>query len=117
MSMGQSEQGGGGRSLLAQGMVIRGEIEAPGPVEICGTLEVTIRAEAVVVEPTGRVTGIITAPRVTIRGSVDGEIITDDLRIMTGASVTGKVTTRTVAIEAGAVADFVCVMTGRKAQA
>jgi cytoskeletal protein CcmA (bactofilin family) len=117
MAIGQGEPTVGGRSLLAAGMVIRGEIEAPGPVEISGTLDVTIKAESVVVEAGGRVKGTITAPRVTVRGHVEGEIATDELRIMTGAVVSGVVTTRTLAIEAGAEVDFACHMAARKPQA
>jgi cytoskeletal protein CcmA (bactofilin family) len=116
MTIGQGEPGTGGRSLLAAGMIIRGEIEAPGPVEISGTIEATIKADAVVVEPTGRVKGTITAPRVTIRGKVEGEIVTDELRIMSGAVVSGKVTTRTLSIEAGAEVDFGCHMIVRTPQ-
>lgn len=115
MTTGQTEPGTGGRSLMGAGMVIRGTIDAPGIVEIGGTLEGGITAEAIVVEATGKVTGTLTARRVTIRGLVEGDISTGELRILSGAVVKGQVNTRTLTIDSGAEVDFTCTMAPRQA--
>jgi len=117
MTNGQTGPGAAERSLLGAGMVIRGTIDAPGIVEISGSLEGGISAEAIVVEANGKVTGTLAARRVTIRGRVEGDIATEELRILNGAVVTGQVTTGTLTIEAGAEVDFSCKMTAGRSGA
>jgi len=100
----------GGRSVLAQRTSMRGEIDAPGSVEIGGTFDGRIKADTVVVESSGTMTGQVDAGRVTIRGQYTGEIVTDELRVLSGATVAGNVVTKRLLVEAGANVDFACRM-------
>lgn len=100
----------GGRSVLAQRTTMRGEIDAPGSVEIGGTFDGRIKADTVVIEASGTMTGHVDAGRVTIRGHYTGEIVTDELRILSGATVAGNVVTKRLLVEAGANVDFACRM-------
>jgi cytoskeletal protein CcmA (bactofilin family) len=105
-----NEGGTGGRSVLAQRTSMKGEIDAPGSVEISGTFDGRIKADAVVVEGSGAMTGIIAAGRVTVRGNFNGEIGTDELRVLSGATIAGTVVTKRLLVEAGANVDFACRM-------
>ena len=112
MTTAQGGSGIEGRSLLAVGTVIRGTVDAPGLVEIGGTLGGSVRAGTILVEVTGKIMGTLSAERITIRGRVEGEIMAADLRILSGAVVQGQVTVTTLAVEAGAGIDFACKMQG-----
>jgi cytoskeletal protein CcmA (bactofilin family) len=110
MSGVENESATGGRSVLAQRTTMKGEIDAPGSVEIGGHFDGRITADALVVEGWGAMTGRVDAGRVTIRGTFTGEIATDDLRILSGATVSGTVATKRLLVEAGANVDFACRM-------
>lgn len=105
-----NESGSGGRSVLAQRTTMKGEIDAPGSIEIGGTFDGRIKADSLVIEAAGTMTGIAEAGRVTIRGHFNGDVATDELRILSGATVAGKVVTKRLLVEAGANADFSCRM-------
>lgn len=113
MSGVDNEGGTGGRSVLAQRTTMKGEIDAPGSIEIGGTFDGRIKADSLVVETSGVMTGNANAGRVTIRGQFNGEISTDELRVLSGATVSGTVLTKRLLVEAGAHVDFACRMTGQ----
>lgn len=108
--MSDNDSAAGGRSVLAQRTTMRGEIDAPGSVEIGGQFDGRIKADNVIVESAGTVTGTLDASRVTIRGHFKGEIVTDELRVLSGAVVSGNVLTKRLLVEAGAEVDFACRM-------
>lgn len=110
MSVGGNESGTGGRSVLAARTTMKGEIDAPGSVEIGGTFDGRVKADSLVIEETGTMTGTAEAGRVSVRGQYSGEIVTDELRILSGATVTGTVRTKRLLVEAGALVDFACRM-------
>lgn len=105
-----NESGTGGRSVLAQRATMKGEIDAPGSVEIGGHFDGRIRADAVTIEVSGAMTGHVDAGRITVRGQYTGEIVTDELRVLSGATVAGNVVTKRLLVEAGANVDFACKM-------
>jgi cytoskeletal protein CcmA (bactofilin family) len=111
MSVVGNEGGAGGRSVLAPRTTMKGEIDAPGSVEIGGTFDGRVKADTLVIEETGTMTGTADAGRVSVRGNYAGEIITDELRILSGATVSGTVRTKRLLVEAGAIVDFACHMT------
>lgn len=100
----------GGRSVLAQRTTMRGDIDAPGSVEIAGHFEGRIKADSVVIESSGTMTGEIDAGRATIRGTYSGDLVTDELRVLSGATMGGTVRTKRLLVEAGANVDFTCRM-------
>lgn len=106
----EGEGAAGGRSVLAQRTTMKGEIEAPGSVEIGGSFDGRVRADTLVVEASGSMTGTVDAGRVTIRGQFTGDIATDELRILSGATVSGTVNAKRLLVEAGAIVDFSCRM-------
>ncbi len=110
MSAVGNEGGTGGRSVLAPRTTMKGEIEAPGSVEIGGHFDGRIRADSLVIEETGTMTGTAEAGRVSVRGHYTGEIVTDELRILSGATVSGNIHTKRLLVEAGAIVDFACRM-------
>ena len=100
----------GGRSVLAQRTVMKGEFDAPGAIEVAGHFEGRIKADTVVIEATGTMTGQIDAARVTIRGQYTGEITAEELRVLSGATLGGTVKTKRLLVEVGAIVDFACRM-------
>ena len=110
MSGVETEGATGGRSVLAQRTTMKGEIEAPGSVEFGGVFDGRIKADSLVIESSGTMTGTADAGRVTVRGHYEGEIVTDELRILSGATVAGSIRTKRLLVEAGAIVDFACRM-------
>lgn len=91
-----------GRSVLIPGTRIKGDIDAPGVLEIQGHVVGHVGAETVVVAEAGHVEGEIKAQAVTILGRVDGSVDTAALRLHGSAQVEGTMIYDTIAIDSGA---------------
>ena len=96
----------GGRSVIAAGSKIVGDLEFPGLVEILGTVHGNLAAGSVVVAEGALIEGSLVAANVTIRGRVAGRVICDTLTCHATADLTGEVDYLQLSIESGAHVAF-----------
>jgi cytoskeletal protein CcmA (bactofilin family) len=71
-------------------------------VELNGQLDGEIYCGLLVVSPSGRLSGKVTAKKVVVRGSVEGPIFADELVLAAGGEVKGDVICEIVVLEKGA---------------
>jgi cytoskeletal protein CcmA (bactofilin family) len=90
------------RSVLHDGITIRGDWESDGIVEFGGTIIGDLTADTLVLTEDGKVTGNVRARNVTISGVLDGTIAAVNVTFKPQARVTANVETQTLTIEAGA---------------
>ncbi|OUR76645.1 hypothetical protein A9Q83_13830 [Alphaproteobacteria bacterium 46_93_T64] len=95
-------------SIIAKGLVINGNLECDGELQINGIVVGDIRAEKLTLGETSHVTGNISAAEILIHGKVDGNLKGEDVCIFASASVKGDVTNSSLSIEPGAVIDGHC---------
>ena len=93
------------RSVLHDGITIRGNWESDGIVEFGGTIIGDLTADTLVLTEQGKVTGNVRARNVTISGILDGTIAAVNVTFKPQARVTAHVETQTLTIEAGARVD------------
>jgi cytoskeletal protein CcmA (bactofilin family) len=89
-------------SLVAEGVLIRGDLATGGDLHLDGALEGDVRVGRLTLGETGAVTGSITADAVEIHGRVTGAIIAGQVRLCASARVEGDISHAELAIEAGA---------------
>ncbi|WP_229704481.1 bactofilin family protein [Gemmobacter aquaticus] len=95
-------QAGAKPSVLAQDLVVDGEITSLGPVDLRGTVTGQVRAPDILIAPTGAITGAATAYDLTIQGQVSGTIEAQNVMLSSTAIVRADVTHERIAIEPGA---------------
>jgi cytoskeletal protein CcmA (bactofilin family) len=102
-------------TVIAPGILIRGELTGEDPVHLAGTLEGPSNVNALYcVREGGRVVGAITAPNIVIEGEVSGEtLVAERVEIGASARVHANLRARTVAIAEGAFFDGQVSMEGR----
>lgn len=89
-------------SLIAEGVVIRGDITTDGEMQLDGAVEGDVTAGRLTIGETGAVTGTVKADIVDVRGRVSGSISARQVRLLSSARVDGDITQSELAIEAGA---------------
>ncbi len=101
------EAGEDRRLVIGQGITMSGEIEACDYLLVEGTLEAALKGAKVLdVAESGTFYGAVEIEEATIAGRFEGELtVSGRLTIKEGGSVTGAVTYRELAIEAGATLD------------
>jgi len=105
---GKSESGtpaeAAGLSIIAVGLVIRGDLESAGTVKVEGTVEGSVLAkQQVLVARGGIVRGDVLARETVVGGEVHGSISAEDrVEVQAGAAVHGDITTRRIAVAEGA---------------
>ncbi len=92
----------GNRSLLAAGAQLSGDLTVPGVLELLGKCDGKISADTIVIEVGGSADGELHASSVAIKGHFDGRIFGGDVKLQSGAKVTGEITYTTLTIESGA---------------
>lgn len=99
----QSPPPGGGLSIIAVGMTVRGDIESNGTVKVEGAVEGLVEARnQVLVAKGGVVQGDIDAREAVVGGVVHGAIrATDRVEVQAGALVSGDITTKRIAVAEG----------------
>ena len=99
----QSQPPGGGLSIIAVGMTVRGDIESNGTVKVEGAVEGLVEARnQVLVAKGGVVQGDIDAREAVVGGVVHGAIrATDRVEVQAGALVSGDITTKRIAVAEG----------------
>lgn len=90
--------------ILGRGVNLRGDIEAPSPVQVVGHVTGMIKAPAIVVERTARVEGTLAADVIICEGQIiDADIYANQLILKSGCELTGEVFCRDLQIEEGAL--------------
>jgi len=94
---------GGGLSVIAPGMTVRGDIDSDGTVKVEGIVEGQVQARnQVLVAKGGTVQGDIDARESIVGGTVQGSIrASERVEVQAGATVRGDITTRRIAVAEG----------------
>ena len=95
-------------SILSQDLVITGEINTDGDVQIEGRLDGNIKATTLTIGEQGAVNGTIKAGLVRVRGKVTGKINATTVELAETANVLADITQDHLTIENGAFFDGKC---------
>lgn len=90
------------RSVLHEGITIKGDWTSDGVVEFGGTINGDLTAEALVLTKTGKVEGNVRAHSVTIEGALTGTIAAISVAIKPFAKVEADIVAQSISIDAGA---------------
>ena len=90
------------RSVLHDGITIKGDWESDGIVEFGGTITGDLTADTLVLTEQGLVTGNVRARNVIISGRLDGTIAAVNVTLKPQSRVTAQIETKNLTIEAGA---------------
>ena len=89
-------------SLIAEGVIIRGDIASQGDLHLDGVVEGDVAVTQLTIGERGGVSGAIRAETVEIRGHVTGTITARQVRLCASARVDGDISHAEISIEAGA---------------
>jgi len=89
-------------SLIAENVVIKGDLTSEGDVQLDGTVQGDVRVMQLTVGETGEVAGAISADSVEVRGRVTGTIAARHVRLHGTAHVEGDISHSELAVDAGA---------------
>ena len=90
------------RSLLAEDLVVEGNVISTGPIDVHGRVDGSVRAPDVFIASSGRVEGSVAAHDLSVLGAVSGKIAARHVQLAPSAVVRGDVIHAKIAIEAGA---------------
>lgn len=90
------------RSVLNEGVSIRGDWTSDGVVEFGGSLVGDLTAEILVISKTGKLIGNMRTNTVTIEGHLEGTIAAIKVVIKSSASLKADVVAEDIAVEPGA---------------
>ncbi len=90
------------KSFLSEDLVIDGNINSKGDLEIKGSVTGDINAGSISVLELGKVQGAVKGQDITVNGSVTGKIEAEDLTLSSSANVSADVTYGRLATEKGA---------------
>ncbi|HET19866.1 MAG TPA: polymer-forming cytoskeletal protein [Chromatiales bacterium] len=106
---GASGDAGDGKTILARGCSLRGELISQGAVHVDGEFEGSILgASNVSIGVNGRVNGLIRSRSLIISGEFEGEIQCASLELMQQAKVRGDVRCEQMTVEKGGVLEGRC---------
>ena len=95
-------------SLLSSDLVINGNLESSGDMQVDGTIEGDIKSLKLTVSASAVVRGTIEAEQVTIAGSVTGQIKAKQVTLNKGARVIADLIQDRLTIEPGAFFEGNC---------
>lgn len=84
----------GGFTVIANGTTCTGNLKGDSTIHIDGELEGDIECHSITVGKTGVVKGKVIGENVFVMGRIEGEVITDALRLKDSAQVDGDLTVR-----------------------
>ena len=93
------------RSVIAEDIVIEGNIISQGILEFGGQITGDVTADAVVLTPAARVRGRVRARQLTIEGELQGAATALNVSIKTGAIVKANFAYETLEVASGAQVD------------
>jgi len=89
-------------SLVAEGVVFRGDLATEGDLHLDGIVEGDLKAARLTIGETGVVSGTVQAESIDIRGRVTGTISARQVRLWASARVDGDISHAELSIESGA---------------
>ncbi len=89
-------------SIISADMVLRGNINSAGEVQLDGSLEGDIKAAMLIVGEKASVKGEIICENVTIRGRVEGGIRAKSVALASTAHIVGDILHSSLSVESGA---------------
>ncbi len=96
-------------SIIANGVRIRGAIEAEGAeLQVDGEIEGNVKGGSVTIGDTGLVKGDVIAETVLVNGRVEGSLRARKVQLAKNAHVQGDITHQSLAVEMGAVFEGQC---------
>lgn len=95
-------------SVVADGMLVKGDLISEGELYFNGVVEGSLTARRIILGERGKVAGSIKADVIEIYGSVVGEIVARIVKLGASAQVKGNITQENITIEAGASLDGRC---------
>ena len=90
------------RSVLHDGIVIKGDWHSDGIVEFGGKIIGDLTVDVLIVSVTGNVEGNVRARSVTIEGQLNGTIAAINVTLASTAIISGKVVAEQIQINSGA---------------
>ena len=90
------------RSVLAQDLVVEGDVTSSGPIDMHGKIMGSMRAPDIVIAGSGRVEGSVVANDLSVLGAVSGMISARNVQLASSAVVHADVSHERIAVEAGA---------------
>lgn len=90
-------------SILSAGVVLKGNLDSPGPVHAQGTIEGEITAPRLTLGVSGEMTGKLICKHLVIDGSFNGELVCGDAKVGSSARIDGIVVCKTIAVAPGAI--------------
>ncbi|MBH67845.1 MAG: hypothetical protein CMM58_05785 [Rhodospirillaceae bacterium] len=95
-------------SLLSSDLIITGNLESTGDMQIDGTIDGDVKSTIVTISSSGVVRGTIEAEEVTIAGQVTGQIRARHVVLLKGAKVIADLIQDKLSIEPGAFFEGSC---------
>ena len=92
-------------SIISADLTIKGDLQSNGDIQIDGAIEGDVKSRSLTVSEGAQVDGKIEADKVTIAGTVSGEVHAGAVNIAKSARVHGDVFHNSLSIEAGAFLD------------
>lgn len=89
-------------SVLSSDLLITGNIQSSGDIQVEGQIEGDIRSQTLIVGESATVKGEIAAHEVIVHGRVVGRLRGTKVRLSSTARVEGDIVHKTIAIESGA---------------
>ena len=102
LSGAETAVGNNHRSVLREGITIKGEWTSEGIVDFGGTFEGDLAVDTLVLAKTGKIKGNVTARNVTIEGVIDGTISARSVVLKTSAQVNVDIFAQNVTVDHGA---------------
>jgi cytoskeletal protein CcmA (bactofilin family) len=90
------------RSLLHDGIVIKGDWHSDGIVEFGGEITGDLTVDVLVVTATGKVNGNVLARSATVEGYLNGTIVAVDVILASTAVFTGEIVAESIRVDFGA---------------
>ena len=90
------------RSVLHDGIVIKGDWQSDGTVEFGGAITGDLTVDVLIVTSTGTVEGNVRARSVTVEGHLNGTIAAIDANLSSTAIVTGEIEAEKIQVGFGA---------------
>jgi cytoskeletal protein CcmA (bactofilin family) len=93
---------GGVPSIISSDVILKGNINAAGEIQLDGTLEGDVKAAMLIVGERAAVRGEIICESVTVRGRVEGSIRAKTVSLAATSHVMGDILHSSLSVEAGA---------------
>jgi cytoskeletal protein CcmA (bactofilin family) len=90
------------RSVLNEGVVIRGDWTSDGIVEFGGSLIGDLSTEVLIIIKTGKLIGNTRANTVTIEGNLEGTVAAIKVMIKSSAHIRADISAEKISVESGA---------------